>query len=726
MDARTATPAPRPATRRRSALLVACAVVLVAVAGATASAGTRGDLGFVLASLAVGVSFALVGSLLVGLRPGNRLGPVLLVAGSALVGGFALRGYAVRGLVLEPGSLPAPEVAAWLGLALDPLFFPVPLAVVLLLFPDGEPPSRRWRPVTALAAVVVTAHVGVLLLRDGPLEDETHRYRVPWSGPLPVAAGDVAGALTLLGICLLLAAATSLVARYRRADADGRGRLRPLALAAGSAAAALVVQGSAPQGSALEDAGRWAFVAAVTAGFPLALAVGALRYRVWELDRVLVATIVHGALALAITAVYVGVVVAVSAVAGTGAPAPQLLPTVLATAAVAAGFAPARDRLTRWVRRALYGVRADPYRALAALPHQLAEVPDVEEVLPRTAEVLRAGLGVPAARVRAFTAGDGGVGGGVDGGVRVVGVAWAPPGADGADGAHRPAGAGGEVLTVPVRHLGVPVGDVAVAASPDRPLSTADRRLLHDLAAQAGPALRGAALTAELRRQLQQITEQAEELRASRARIVSAQSTERRRLERDLHDGAQQQLVALGVRLRAVLDAGDAAATAAAVQRCLDDLGTCLDDLRELARGIHPPVLATRGLVAALRGRARTAGGRVRVEPGPGVTGTRWPPDVELAVHFTCLEALQNAAKHAPGAGVVVALERDGDDLLFSVTDDGPGFDPARAGPGTGLLGMADRVGALGGSLEVLSAPGAGTRVRGRVPAAAPGAPPHP
>ncbi|NAZ86108.1 ATP-binding protein, partial [Kineococcus indalonis] len=708
--------------RRRAALLAACAVVLAAVAGATASAGTRGDYAFVLASLGAGTAFALTGALLVGLRAGNRLGPVLLGSGTAMVADFALRGYAVRGLELAPGSLPGAPAAAWLGFALDPLFFPVPLAVVLLLFPDGRLPSRRWRAVLALAPAVLAVHVALLLLRDGPLQDETHRYEIAWSGPLPSDVVAVTGALTLAGIALLLAAVASLVLRHRRSDALGRQRLRPLALAGALAATALVVQGASPAGSSLEAGGRFGFVAVVTLGFPLALAVGALRYRLWELDRVLVATIVHALLALVITAVYVAVVVALPALAGAGRQDLDLLPSVLATAVVAVGFAPARQRLTRWARRAVYGVRADPYRALAALPHRLAEAPTVEEVLPRTAEALRAGLGVPAARVRAFAAAHGAKAGedtaGEDGGAPVVGTAWAVSGADStAPGTPAEFLEPGELLTVTVRHLGVPVGDVAVLPSPDRPLSAADHRLLRDLAAQAGPALRAAALTAELRLRLEQINEQAQELRASRARIVSAQSAERRRLERDLHDGAQQQLVALGVHLRSALEATEPTARTAAVQRCLDELGTCLDDLRELARGIHPPVLAAHGLAAALRARARAAGGRVRVQVGPGAAGVRWESEVELAVYFTCLEALQNAAKHAPAAEVLLTLEATGERLTFTVTDDGPGFDATRTAHGSGLVGMADRTGALGGTLRTTSAPGAGTSVRGSLPA---------
>lgn len=690
-------------SRRRLAVLAASAVGTVAIAGGTAAAGTAGDLGFVASSLAAGTAFAGVGAVLLGLRRGNRLGPVLFVAGAAVVLEEALRGYAVRGLVLDPGSLPLADVAGWAGFVLDPLFFPVPLALVLLLFPDGRLPSRRWRPVAALTVPVVVAQVALLALRAGPLPDETHGYAVPWRGVLPEGSAGAVGSaldlLTLAGLALLAAAAGSLVLRYRRCDPDGRQRLRPLALVAALAVGSLLGQ----QVPGLEQVGRLAFVVAVALGFPLALAVGALRYRVWELDRVLVATLVYGVLTAAVTTVYVGVVLGFAA--STGSAAPALLPSVLATALVAVAFAPVKERLSRVARRLVLGRRADPYRTLAALPHHLAEAPAAGEVLLRTADALVNGLGVPAARVRAFLLGSPN-----GSGEPAAEVAWAP-------GPPPPDRA---LELVPVRHLGELVGDVAVVPSADRPLSTADRGLLCDLAAQAGPALRGVALATELRLRLDQITEQAAQLRASRQRIATAQVAERRRLERDIHDGAQQQLVALAGHLRAALGAtADRAASDAAVQRCLDELGGCIDGLRELARGIYPPVLAGRGLAAALRARVRVTPGDVRVVVGPGADPARWDGEVEVAAYFTCLEALQNAAKHAPGAAVVVALDvRDGGPA-FSVTDNGQGFDPADQHSGTGLLGMADRVGALGGTLAAVSRPGAGTSVRGHLPVAA-------
>jgi signal transduction histidine kinase len=189
-----------------------------------------------------------------------------------------------------------------------------------------------------------------------------------------------------------------------------------------------------------------------------------------------------------------------------------------------------------------------------------------------------------------------------------------------------------------------------VLAPTDRTPGGTDRRLLDDLAAQAGPALRGVALAAELRARLGQLTE-------SRWRLATAQVEQRRRLERDIHDGAQQQLVALAVHLRRAeeLAFSDPAGAVEALHAGRAALSTCIDDLRELARGIYPPVLAARGLAAALRGKARSPAGDLRVSVRCEVDG-RFSPAIELAAYFTALEALQNAAKHAPGSNVIMSL----------------------------------------------------------------------
>jgi signal transduction histidine kinase len=208
-----------------------------------------------------------------------------------------------------------------------------------------------------------------------------------------------------------------------------------------------------------------------------------------------------------------------------------------------------------------------------------------------------------------------------------------------------------------------------------------------------------------------------EELRASRTRLVAAQDEERRKLERNIHDGAQQQLVALAVKLRladGVLDRDPGKA-----HELLDQLHAetheALENLRDLARGIYPPLLADEGLAAALEAQARKSAVPVRITRD-GIE--RYPQDVEAGVYFCVLEALQNVAKYASATRVEVELSAEGGRLGFEVRDDGVGFDPASAGRGTGLQSMADRLEAVGGTLEIHASPGDGTRVSGSIPLA--------
>jgi signal transduction histidine kinase len=196
---------------------------------------------------------------------------------------------------------------------------------------------------------------------------------------------------------------------------------------------------------------------------------------------------------------------------------------------------------------------------------------------------------------------------------------------------------------------------------------------------------------------------------------VTAQDGERRRLERDIHDGAQQQLVALAVKLRLArtLAGRDAERARSLLDELQAETQEALENLRDLARGIYPPLLADKGLAAALEAQARKVPFPVQVEPN-GVG--RYPPDAEATVYFCVLEALQNAAKYADASRAVVRLSEEDGRLVFSVSDDGAGFDVERSSSGTGLQNMADRVEALGGSVELVSSPGRGTTVTGRIP----------
>jgi signal transduction histidine kinase len=245
------------------------------------------------------------------------------------------------------------------------------------------------------------------------------------------------------------------------------------------------------------------------------------------------------------------------------------------------------------------------------------------------------------------------------------------------------------------------LGALSVTMPPNDPLDAGRATLIHDLAAQAGPVLRNVRLI--------------EELRTSRRRLVAAQDQERRRLERNIHDGAQQQLVALAVKQRLVgaLVGKDDERARRMLEELQADTNAALEDLRDLARGIYPPLLADKGLVAALEAQARRSPIPVTVE-GEGVG--RFGQDVEAAVYFSCLEALQNTAKYADPSHAEISLTNGEGVLRFTVRDDGRGFDPAATSHGTGLNGIADRLAALGGDVSIESAPGSGTTIAGSIP----------
>jgi signal transduction histidine kinase len=268
----------------------------------------------------------------------------------------------------------------------------------------------------------------------------------------------------------------------------------------------------------------------------------------------------------------------------------------------------------------------------------------------------------------------------------------------------------------PITHSGELLGLIVVERPPDVPFSDEEEQVLAALARQVGLALNNVRLGSALEASLDELQLQADELRASRARVVAAADAERRRIERDLHDGAQQHLVALAVNLRLAreLAESDPIGARAVLEELAGDVHEALEEIRDLAHGIYPQLLVDRGLSEGLRAAVSRAPVRARLETG--AIG-RYGPEVEATVYFCCLEALQNVGKHAGrDARATLRVWEEQEGLRFEVADDGAGFDP-RTGPrGSGLSNMSDRLGALGGRLSVASAPGDGTRVAGAVP----------
>jgi signal transduction histidine kinase len=275
---------------------------------------------------------------------------------------------------------------------------------------------------------------------------------------------------------------------------------------------------------------------------------------------------------------------------------------------------------------------------------------------------------------------------------------------------------GAAMRAAPITHSGELLGLIVVERPPDAPFSDEEEQVLATLARQVGLALNNVRLGSALEASLDELQLQADELRASRARVVAAADAERRRIERDLHDGAQQHLVALAVNLRLAreLAESDPAGARAVLDELAGDVHEALEEIRDLAHGIYPQLLVDRGLSEGLRAAVSRAPVLARLEAG--AIG-RYPAEVEATVYFCCLEALQNVGKHAgPDARATLRVWEEQGGLHFEVADDGSGFDPRTEPRGSGLTNMSDRLGALGGRLSVLSAPGDGTRVAGAVP----------
>ena len=506
----------------------------------------------------------------------------------------------------------------------------------------------------------------------------------------------------MLSLPFLAAGALSLVLRYRAGSGELRRQINWVALT--GAVFALVqlvaIVGIVADHGKLPPITGAAYAASAfigLLGFPAAITVGILKYRLYEIDVIINRAVVYGLVSAGLTAVYAGIVLGIGALAGQqGSP----VLTIAAAVAVALLFQPVRQRARRVANRLVYGERATPYQVLSDFADHMAGQLDYDKAVDRMVAVLAGATG--AIRAEAW--------------IRVGAQLWpvtiwpegSPrPGALGIAGDAGLPAFGAGTRAVAVRHGNELLGALTLEKPRSEPLTAAEDKLLHDLAAQAGLVFRNRRLTAELRASI-------EELRASRRRLVEAQDEERRKIERNLHDGAQQQLVALSIQLGLLEEsAGDPGSVRQLAPQLKSAVRAALDDLRDLARGIYPPLLAEQGLAAALRSQVRKAALPVCVE-ADGVG--RYPQDTESTVYFCALEALQNVAKYAGAAQATVGLSCAHGGLEFTVTDDGAGFDPGATRRGSGLQGMADRLAALGGTLDIHSRPGHGTTVRGWLP----------
>jgi signal transduction histidine kinase len=675
-----AVPSPaRPATRRFRTPLLAWAVVPVYLAGTAGYVVLDRRLGAPGLHLGEGLvlwtgfaAFVVLGALLISRRPRNALGWIL--AGTGLLVGLAPAGDAYAAFVMTTRG--HPDALAVVGAWVQSWYWLLMISLVFvglpLLFPDGRLPSRRWLLPTLLPAVGTLASV-VLGMLTGTLTGQDVGYRIDnpigIDGLAPLEALPVFPVLgVLLGLGVLEGLAAVAV-RFRRSRGAERQQMKWFLFAV----APLVL---VPVLDLLPEFVGSAMFAWVLIAVPSAVAVAVLRYRLDGIDVVINRTLVYAALTGLVVAVYVGVVGYLGAALRRE---DDLVVSLVATGLVAVLFAPARDRLQRAVDRLLYGRRAEPYAALAQLGERLEATLAPDAVLPAIVSTVREALRLPYAAIELADNGD------------VVAAGEATTG----------------TVAVPLVHHGAAVGSLVLGLRPgETSFSAADRRLLGDLARQAGVAVSAVRLTADLQR--------------SRERLVTAREEERRRLRRDLHDGLGAQLAGLTVQTGVLrnLIAADPAAAADMVGELRTELRTAIADIRRLVHGLRPPALDELGLVGALQRLAGTVGAegtgpRITVDVPADLPGL--PAAAEVAVYRIAQEALTNVVRHAQATACAVRLRIDDDSLGIEIDDDGIGLGTSfRAGVGSSS--MRERAAEMGGECRVEAGPDGGTRVLARLP----------
>jgi signal transduction histidine kinase len=629
-------------------------------------AGSHGEPGWQWA-LAVVVTLAScgVGLLVAVRRPGHPIG-WLLIANAFLLASFGVaEAYAAYALQEQPGALPAPEWAVLWDQSAWPLLFAVLIAIAFV-FPDGRLPSPRWRRVAGVTAGALAAFLVLSFFDSEPFEPPYEDVDRPLPG-LPGAVG-VLWPLAFLGMLAGLVAGVQAVrVRFQHATGIERLQLRWLAYTAVLVPATLLVclAGALATGSGDDGDVFSALFFFMLGAIPTSVGVAVLRYHLYDIDRVINRTLVYGALTLLLAGTYAATTLLLGTALGSG----SAWPTAVATLLVAVSFRPLRARLQDAVDRRFSRARYDARRRIVGFLEDLRAGRAVpEEVEP----VLREVLSDHALELRFFL----------------------PESELYVDAHGRPAHdqrEDGRVRT-PVTRAGLPLGLVLHS-----PVDEGRPGLLEEVVEAAGLAIEIARLRVELRRQL-------DEVEASRARIVSAGYEERRRLERDLHDGAQQRLISIGLALRhAQHQLGVSPEKAGeSIDGAVREIDVAAGELQELARGVRPAQLDA-GLTPALRELAARAPLPVEVN----ANGERFPQELEAAAYFIASEGLTNAVKHSGARQVRLSAERVNGKLAISISDDGIGG--AAPNGGSGLRGLADRAAAHGGSLAIDSEQHRGT-----------------
>ena len=684
-------------------LLLAAAAGALAVWAAYGASRAEVAPGGVIAG-AVVLAWAAAGGVLAVRRPGATTG--LVVTLGALAGGVA---------ALAAASIHAANAGASatidkdLALVLRPIALTLSAAAgmhLLLLVPKGSLGSAPRRTITLIGYTGFVA-TGAALATQRP--------------DLPLVP------LVAVAIVAAVVGGSGLAARYAKATATERKQMQWLGwgntVAAGFGIAILALD-------ALVD---WpphagAAVLGATAMIPLALVLATSPRMSATIDKILSATISLAGLATVVAVVYLAIVLGLGRVPNDREKTLLVL-SMVAAALAALLYIPTRKRLQEIATKLIYGERHAPDEVIRSFGSRLSRAIPLDELMLQMAESLRKTLGLDVAEV--WT----GTGGTLERTVSdperphvrltlesseqqvvaragISGAAWVKVWLPGLLIEEDE-----QLRVAPITHSGELLGLIVVRRHVDKGIfDEEEERIVVELARQVGLALHNVRLDSALQASLDELRDQAVALQASRGRIVAAADAERRRIERNLHDGAQQYLVALAVKvgLARSMVGTDANMTNELLVELSSDVQETLDELRRLAHGIYPPLLADRGLPEALKSAADRSPISTTVE----ATGVgRYPQEVEAAIYFCCLEALQNVGKYA-GEGTKASIrvwEQEGG-LLFEVSDDGAGFDVRGSKVGAGFTNMSDRVGAIGGTLRVESAIGQGTTVGGAIP----------